>query len=177
MPACAGMDGTRRRCVSQRRGLQGPTAPAPGQRSRATMSVPDLRGDTAARRARKRPLAVPVEFADSGGTLETREGPVRYKAGDALLTGAEGERWPVPRAEFDESYEALPPTRPGKPGGYRKRPRVVWAKPRNEPFVVPLDGDRGSLSGKPGDWLVQYAPDNWSVVSGAVFADTYELLD
>jgi len=23
MPACAGMDGTRRRCVSQRRGLQG----------------------------------------------------------------------------------------------------------------------------------------------------------
>ncbi len=130
------------------------------------MSVPDLRADTAARRARKRPLAVPVEFVDAGGTLETREGPVRYKVGDALLTGAEGERWPVPRAAFDRSYEPVPPTRPGKPGRYRKRAQVVWAKPIHEPFVVPLDGDRGTLRGKPGDWLVQYAPDDWSVVSG-----------
>ena len=27
MPACAGMDGTRRRCVSQGRGLQGQSVP------------------------------------------------------------------------------------------------------------------------------------------------------
>ena len=30
MPACAGMDGTRRRCVSQRRGLQGQGLPWDG---------------------------------------------------------------------------------------------------------------------------------------------------
>ena len=82
-----------------------------------------------------------------------------------------------PRAVFDESYEPVAPTRRGKPGRYRKRPRVVWAKPMHEPFVVQLDGNRGSLSGMPGDWLVQYAPDDWSVVSGPVFTNTYELLD
>ena len=34
MPACAGMDGTRRRCVSQRRGLQGRVAPPRGAAKR-----------------------------------------------------------------------------------------------------------------------------------------------
>ena len=46
-----------------------------------------------------------------------------------------------------------------------------------EPFAVTLDCDRGTLRGKPGDWLVQYGPDNLSVVSGSSFSDTYELLD
>ena len=143
----------------------------------ATMSRLELSQDRAARRARKRPLAVPVQFADAAGTIETREGSVHYERGDALLTGQEGERWPVARDTFDASYEPVAPTRPGKAGAYRKRPRVVWAKPMHEPFVVPLDGARGSLHGKPGDWLVQYAPDDLSVVSGSLFAQTYELLD
>jgi hypothetical protein len=46
-----------------------------------------------------------------------------------------------------------------------------------EAFDVTLDRDRGSLSGEPGDWLVQYAPADFSVVSARVFAQTYELLD
>ena len=37
MPACAGMDGTRRRCVSQRRGLQGRTAPPTGAAQRPVL--------------------------------------------------------------------------------------------------------------------------------------------
>ena len=47
MPACAGMDGARRRCVPQRRGLQGHSA---------------LR---AAGRALTRPVATPTRFADN----------------------------------------------------------------------------------------------------------------
>src|SRR5437867_7893588 len=43
MPACAGVDGTRRRCVSQRRGLQGRVRPLWGQRSGASRK----RGGTA----------------------------------------------------------------------------------------------------------------------------------
>jgi PGDYG protein len=141
------------------------------------MSGLDLRDDRDARRARKRSLPVRVEFAAESGTLQTREGPVSYARGDALLTGSEGERWPVPRASFDASYEPVAPSRHGTPGSYRKRPLILWAKPMAEPFVVTLDNDRGTLRGKPGDWLVQYGSDDLSVVSGSLFGDIYELLD
>jgi hypothetical protein len=33
------------------------------------------------------------------------------------------------------------------------------------------------LQGSAGDWLLQYAPGDMSVVSASVFAKTYELLD
>jgi hypothetical protein len=141
------------------------------------MPAIDLSEDRAARRARKRDVVVQVEFAGKKGTLSTQEGPVTYSTGDALLTGTEGERWPVPRGTFDISYAPVAPNRAGKPGPYRKRPHVVWAKPMTDTFDVTLDGDRGTLRGEPGDWLVQYAPSDLSVVSARVFAHTYELLD
>ncbi len=122
-------------------------------------------------------MVVQVEFAATGGTLATREGPVNYSAGDALLTGAEGERWPVPREAFEVNYAPVAPLRLGKPGAYRKRPREVWAKPMGDAFDVTLDRGRGTLSGGPGDWLVQYAPSDLSVVSARVFDQIYELLD
>jgi hypothetical protein len=137
----------------------------------------DIRNDRSARRARKLAIATVVEFAPASGTLATREGPVAYAQGDALLTGIEGERWPVPRQRFDETYEPVAPLRPGKPGQYRKRPQIVWAKLMREPFIVALADGRGTLRGSAGDWLLEYAPGDQSVVSAAAFAKTYELLD
>jgi len=141
------------------------------------VTVRDLRDDPAARRARKLALALPVEFAAAAGTLVTREGPVAFVPGDALLTGIEGERWPVPRERFDATYEPVAPLRPGKPGHYRKRPQIVWAKLMREPFSVELGDGRGTLRGSAGDWLLEYAPGDRSVVSATAFARTYELLD
>ena len=141
------------------------------------MSLIDLSRDSAARRARKRAVVVQVDFAATDGTLETQEGPVKYSTRDALLTGTDGERWPVPLAAFEAGYVPVAPTRPGKPGPYRKRSSVVWAKPMSDAFDVTLDRNRGTLHGQPGDWLVQYAPSDLSVVSARAFAQTYELLD
>ena len=141
------------------------------------MSPVDLRNDPATRRARKLPIEMRVEFAQADGTLPTRDGPVAYAQGDAILTGTEGERWPVPRRRFDETYEPIAPLRPGKPGAYCKRPLLVWAKPMRQAFTVDLGEDRDTLQGNPGDWLLQYAPGDLSVVSASVFAKTYELLD
>ncbi|MDQ6924280.1 MAG: PGDYG domain-containing protein [Pseudomonadota bacterium] len=141
------------------------------------MTYPDLSEDRAARRARKRAVVVQVEFADKAGILPTQQGPVHFSTGDALLTGSQGERWPVARDTFDVTYTPVAPNRPGKPGPYRKRPLVVWAKPMTEAFDVTLDRDRGTLRGQPGDWLVEYAQADFSVVSAGVFAQTYELLD
>jgi hypothetical protein len=141
------------------------------------MSTTDLRGDAAAYRARKRPLALRVTFADADGELETREGLVTYRRDDALLTGTAGEQWPVPRKRFDETYEPIAPLRAGKPGAYRKRPGIVWAKHMREAFTIELSDRRGTLRGDAGDWLVQYAPGDLSVVDDDVFERSYELLD
>ena len=139
--------------------------------------TPDLSNDHAARRARKRVVDVQVQFAPAPGVLATREGDVRYAAGDALLTGAAGDRWPVSRAYFDVAYEPLAPVRAGSDGRYRKRPVVVLAKQMSAPFAITLPEGRGTLRGGRGDWLVQYAPGDCAVVAQKIFAVTYELLE
>jgi hypothetical protein len=130
-----------------------------------------------ARRARKRPVAVAVEFASRAGLLKTLEGPVRYRTDDALLTGAAGERWPVERAKFDAAYELVPPATGGNFGHYCKRPLTVWARQMSEPFSVRVGYAADALRGQPGDWLLQYASDDYGIISAALFAQTYELGD
>lgn len=141
------------------------------------MTSPDLSQDRAARRARTRAVAIQVEFAEIDGALPTQQGPVNYSTGDAILTDIDGERRPVARHTFDINYAPMAPTRPGKPGKYRKRAPMVWAKPMTDAFDVTLDRDRGTLRGQPGDWLVQSAQSDFSVVGARAFAQTYELLD
>lgn len=137
----------------------------------------DLSSDPDAQRARKRPVDVRVAFARDDGTLQTREGSVQYAKDDAIATGVAGERWPIARRVFDASYDAVPPTRPGEDGVYRKRPRQVLARCMNRAFDVELPGGRGRLEGHAGDWLVQYEPGDLAVVAAAIFRETYELLE
>jgi hypothetical protein len=137
----------------------------------------DLATDSAAHRARKRPVPVRVVFAAGPGALRTQEGEVRYAAGDALVTSEAGDRWPVPRAKFSLNYEPIAPTMAGHDGNYRKRAQDVLARRMSAPFAVTLAGGRGTLRGGAGDWLVQYAPDDQSVVGAAIFAQTYDLTD
>lgn len=143
----------------------------------ADLTGRELARDPLARRARKRPLAVTVQFATSAGVLRTLEGSVRYRAGDALLTGVAGERWPIGRAKFDAAYEPLPPTVAGSAGAYRRRPRVVLAMRMAEPFRVRVGHAGDALQGAPGDWLLQYGPGDYGIVAAALFAQTYDLLD
>jgi len=127
-------------------------------------------------RARKRPVTLQVRFAREPGVCKTQEGPVRYEAGDAILTGIHGETWPVPKEKFGQLYEPAAGTVAGEDGMYRKRPDEVWALQVREPFEVVLSGDRGTLQGKPGDWLVQYAPGDCAVVADDVFRKTCEVI-
>jgi PGDYG protein len=136
--------------------------------------APDLRTDPAARSVRKRPIPVVVEIATTPGELQTLEGPVRFRAEDALITGVQGERWPVARERFDATYEAVPPTVPGASGLYLKRPVTVLARQMDKAFAVRVGYAADPLQGQPGDWLLQYAPGEYGVVSAAVFGQTYE---
>lgn len=135
--------------------------------------APDLRGDPAAIAAEKKPLPLSVRFAEKPGVCETQEGPVRYREGDAILTGPEGEQWPVRRERFDASYRPVPPTVSGGNGAYVKKPITVLARKLERPMAVAVGWQDDPIVGHAGDWVVQYGPGEYGIVSASIFDKTY----
>ncbi len=134
----------------------------------------DLGRDPAARAVAKSEV-VTVDFATADGVLQSRVGPNHYAAGDALITGSDGDRWSVRRTIFDAKYAPEPGTTAGHPGAYRNRPSTVLARQYDEPFSIRrTSGD--VLIGKAGDWLLQYAPGDFGLATAERFAAVYRSL-
>lgn len=116
---------------------------------------------------------VEVVFAQRAGSIASREGPNRFGAGDALLTGAGGDRWSVARQRFDARYRPLPPLQHGADGAYRNLPLPVLARQIASAFTVRRRVGGDLLHGCAGDWLLQYAPGDWGIVAQARFRQLY----
>jgi hypothetical protein len=115
----------------------------------------------------KKPTLLKVVFAESDGICQTLEGEVPYHTGDAIVTGTEGEVWPIKRDLFEQNYE------PAEGGLFRKKPITVWALCLTEDTELERE-DGAVLKGRRGDWLVQYAPGDQAIVRGDIFEKTYE---
>ena len=139
-----------------------------------TDQLPDLAADPHALRVCKKPIPVQVEFAAVGGTCDTLEGAVRFRAGDAILTGVQGERWPVSRETFLSTYQAVPPTRAGANGAYRKVAAPAYAMRLEQRRDVPVGWQNDPLHGQPGDWLLQYADGSRGVLRDQIFRESYD---
>lgn len=127
-------------------------------------------------RARSRSIERSVSFATSDGVHTTPEGPVRYQAGDAIVTGEIGETWPVSRGVFAASYGPVGDVVMGQPGRYLKQPKDVLAVQIRSQGRIDLSDGRGLHTGKKGDWIVDYGNNDLAIVSDAVFERTYEVL-
>jgi hypothetical protein len=138
-----------------------------------TDALPDLAADPRALRVCKKPDPVRTEFATADGVCDTLEGAVHFRAGDAILTGVRGERWPVAREHFLTSYAPVPPTRAGDDGSYRKAPSLAYALRLDRSREVPVGSRRDPLHGHPGDWLLQHADGTYGVVQDEIFRATY----
>jgi hypothetical protein len=139
------------------------------------LSAVDLRSDAAAGRYVKHEI-VGVEFAVSAGVLISRVGPNHYQAGDALVTGMDGDRWCVSRDRFDLKYEPLAGVAHGHSGRYQNKPAPVLARQMGEPFRCQRTSGGDWLRGEAGDWLLQYAPGDHGIAAQARFAQVYRLL-
>ncbi|SDI74822.1 PGDYG protein [Propionivibrio dicarboxylicus] len=124
---------------------------------------------------RTRGLEVNVEFARQTQTVATLEGPVRCEVGDAIVTGVQGERWPVPALNFQEKYVPVEGQALGSDGRYRKKILRVQAIQLVAPLDIELSGNRGVLHGAEGDWCVWYGSDDMAIVNRDVFLKSYEL--
>jgi PGDYG protein len=125
--------------------------------------------------ARKAPGEVDVSFAVADCSVQTREGTVQARAGDAILTGSKGERWRVSHSRFNEKYQPVPPTRAGEDGRYAALPIRVAAVPMREAFEVLLADGVSVLSGRRGDWLVDYGDGSLGIIAPEIFATTYRI--
>ncbi len=132
----------------------------------------DLATDPAAARYVKSEV-VTVAFALESGELISLEGPNRYLAGDALITGSTGSRWCVSRDRFDAKYAAVAPSEAGKDGRYAARPIPVLAKQMTVPFTAARTTGGDVLRGNAGDWLLQYGPDDYGIAEQRRFAAIY----
>src|ERR1700750_1262966 len=70
---------------------------------------------------------VDVVFATEAGALQSREGLNRYSVGDAVITGATGDRWSVSRDRFDAKLSPVAPLQAGEGGRYLNIPLPVLA--------------------------------------------------
>ena len=126
--------------------------------------------------ARKLPREVRVRFARHACTVQTAEGLVHARPGDAIMTGIAGEHWRVSRGHFAERYRPVAPTVAGETGQYVSLSNKIMAVPMSQGFEVVLADGVSRLSGRAGDWLVDYGDGSLGIVSEAIFATTYEIL-
>lgn len=127
--------------------------------------------------ARKVVREVEVQFTPTACTVQTHEGVVHARPGDAIVTGGAGDRWRVSRGHFAAKYRAVPPTVEGQAGRYVSLPNSIMAVPMPGVFEVLLADGMSRLTGQPGDWLLDYGDGSLGIVSQAIFAATYEIVD
>jgi PGDYG protein len=127
--------------------------------------------------ARKLEREIDVRFTDVACTVQTQEGVVHARPGDAIITGTAGEHWRVSRARFAEKYRPAPSTRAGESGRYISLPNRILAVPMSEAFEVLLVDGVSRLTGRPGEWLVDYGDGSLGIVSPSIFATTYQIID
>jgi len=138
--------------------------------------APDLSADPDAFETAKRSdIKLNFRYAEEGETIETKEGPVTVpRGGAAIMTGTEGEQWPIPLApdnpekSFENTYDIL------KPGLAAKKDIPVFAKEMPEEFQVKVSWSEDLLQGAVGDFLVQYGQDDYGVVGAGIFRETYK---
>jgi hypothetical protein len=136
------------------------------------MNGVELAKDTMAHVVMKKAIPLKVEFAMTDGTLETKEGPVRFEAGQAILTGTQGEQWPMPREKLEATYNLVD----AEKGMWAKKPIEVLGKQIDEPFTVNVSWSNDPLAGKKGDWLVQFGKDDYGIVDKKIFEETYDVV-
>ena len=127
--------------------------------------------------ARKLEREIDVRFTPVACTVQTPEGVVHARPGDAIITGTAGEHWRVSRARFTDKYRPVPPTLAGEAGRYVSLPNRIVAVPMTKPFEVLLADGISRLNGRAGEWLVDYGDGSLGIVSPAIFATTYEITD
>jgi hypothetical protein len=115
----------------------------------------------------KLPAREKFDIASTDGTIETLEGPVRYKAGSYIMTGSKGEQYPITPERFKELKDD------NGDGTASPKKILKLAKLADHDGIVntswgePLNYTAGN------DYIVKHGPNDYGVVKKDIFTQTY----
>lgn len=113
---------------------------------------------------------VPIKYckADTDGTIETLEGPVKYTAGYYIITGPKGEEYPITPEKFNDYYDDS--------GNGIATPKKIMKKAR----LADHDGVVNTSWGEPlhyttgNDYIVRHGSGDYGAVKREIFQQTYD---
>jgi hypothetical protein len=115
----------------------------------------------------KLPAREKFDIASKDGTIETLEGPVRYKAGSYIMTGPKGEQYPITPERFTELKDD------NGDGTASPKKILKLAKLADHNGIVntswgePLNYTAGN------DYIVKHGTNDYGVVKRDIFTQTY----
>lgn len=120
-------------------------------------------------RVYKKANPISYETAEQDGSIETLEGPVTYKAGDKIITGPKGEKYPVGPESFAKKYND------NGDGTATPKKIVLLAKLADHDGSVTLSYNGSKLNYTAGeDYIVRHGENDYGVVRKDIFAQTYQ---
>ncbi len=104
--------------------------------------------------------------------VRTKEGLVTAGPGDAVLTGVQGELWPIRWTTFEATYDYDLASMT-----CAKQPLIVEAYRMDEPFEVRVGEANEPIRGVAGDYRLASHQSDFGIVSKDIFELTYAVVD
>ena len=113
--------------------------------------------------------ASPVIYAtaETPGMINTLEGPVKYQAGYKIITGPNGEQYPIPPEKFAGLYDD------NKDGTATPKKIIKTAKLADHNGAVKTSWGETLNYTRGNDYIVRHGPGDYGVVKKDIFAKTY----
>lgn len=110
----------------------------------------------------------PFSVANSSGVIDTLEGPVDYREGDFIMTGPQGEQYPISPEIFAKNKTD------NKDGTASPKKIIKLAKLADHDGQVTLQYNNSKLNySSDQDYIVRHGPDDYGVVKRDIFKQTY----
>lgn len=111
----------------------------------------------------------PFEVAQDSGTIQTLEGPVKYKKGDYIMTGPKGEQYPI----GPDTFNQLKTDNGDGTASPKRIDKLVKMADHDGSVVLKYNGSTLAYSAGE-DYIVRHGPNDYGVVKKDIFAQTYE---
>ena len=115
-------------------------------------------------------LASPVIYAtaETPGMINTLEGPVKYQAGYKIVTGPNGEQYPIPPEKFAGLYDD------NHDGTATPKKIIKMAKLADHSGSVKTSWGETLNYTRGNDYIVRHGPGDYGVVKKDIFPKTYQ---
>lgn len=114
----------------------------------------------------KNPIPISYEIAKTNCTIDTLEGPIECKRGHVIITGSEGEQYPVSKTKFDQLYTDIT--------DINATPKKIMKTTKLADHDGVIKTDYGNLEySKNKDYNIRHGKNDYGVVKKSIFKKTY----